>query len=380
MPRKNSNMRLKLSEIRENPHNPRVIADDNFKKLVKSIIDFPDMLEARPIVVNEDMMVIGGNMRLRACKEAGLEEAPVFVARWKKEKNPEFIIKDNVGYGDWDWDLLANEWDQNELIEWGLDIDWEADEEGADEISETPEIPETPKTKLGDLYELVSVESGITHQVQCGDSRGIIPSVSAFAFNDAPFDNDSILSKVFKNCKQATGLQFWIGSDRQVLSLCREFIDDFSRFFVHDFKIPTLISNKREMQLHALIPMFGRGDFNNMKQGFSSIIRVASERTIKNRTGTPMSKRVELPEVFILHFSKKGDCISDMFLHSGSTLIACEKNSRKCFGVEIETGYVDIAIKRWVNYMRDNNKDYKVLKNRTECFDFEERENVEKTT
>jgi ParB-like chromosome segregation protein Spo0J len=103
--------RTKLSEIRENPNNPRTIKEDKFEKLVRSIQTFPEMLEARPIVVNPDMIVLGGNMRLKACKAAGLQEAPVYVASWEESKAKEFIVKDNVGFGEWDWDILANEWD-----------------------------------------------------------------------------------------------------------------------------------------------------------------------------------------------------------------------------------------------------------------------------
>lgn len=115
--------KIKLSEIKPNPNNPRIIKDDKFKKLVKSIQEFPEMLELRPIVVNDDMIVLGGNMRLRACKEAGLKEVPVIKAsELTEEQQREFIIKDNVGFGEWDWEQLANEWDAEQLDEWGLDV------------------------------------------------------------------------------------------------------------------------------------------------------------------------------------------------------------------------------------------------------------------
>ena len=112
----------KVSEVKANPNNPRVIKDDKFKKLVKSIQDFPEMLELRPIVVNSDGIVLGGNMRLKACKEAGLKEVPVIKAEdLTEDQQKEFIIKDNVGFGEWDWEDLANNWDAEELTEWGLD-------------------------------------------------------------------------------------------------------------------------------------------------------------------------------------------------------------------------------------------------------------------
>ena len=115
--------KVKIGKIKNNPNNPRLIKDDKFKKLVKSIKEFPEMLEIRPIVVDKDNIVLGGNMRLRACQEAGLKEVYILQADKLTEKQQrEFIIKDNVGFGEWDWDDLANEWDVDELEDWGLDL------------------------------------------------------------------------------------------------------------------------------------------------------------------------------------------------------------------------------------------------------------------
>jgi hypothetical protein len=120
-----------INEIKPNPNNPRLIKDNKFKQLVKSIQDFPQMLELRPIVIDENNMVLGGNMRLKACIEAGLTDVPVLHANnLSEEKKKEFIVKDNVGYGEWDWDDLANNWNVEELTEWGLDIpNWSAGHE-----------------------------------------------------------------------------------------------------------------------------------------------------------------------------------------------------------------------------------------------------------
>jgi ParB-like chromosome segregation protein Spo0J len=116
-------VKVKISDIKANPNNPRIIKDDKFKKLVKSIKEFPKMLELRPIIVNDDMIVLGGNMRLKACKEAGMKEIPVIKAsELTEEQQREFIIKDNVGFGEFDWEMIANEWDAEQLEEWGLDI------------------------------------------------------------------------------------------------------------------------------------------------------------------------------------------------------------------------------------------------------------------
>jgi ParB-like chromosome segregation protein Spo0J len=118
--------KVKIGEVKMNPNNPRIIKDDKFKKLVKSIKEFPEMLEVRPIVVDDDGIVLGGNMRLKACKEAGLEE--ISIIRFNdlsEERKKEFIVKDNVGYGEWDWEIINSddsEWDINLLEKWGLDV------------------------------------------------------------------------------------------------------------------------------------------------------------------------------------------------------------------------------------------------------------------
>jgi DNA modification methylase len=157
---------IDIYQVKSNPNNPRVIKDDKFEKLVRSIKEFPKMLEIRPIVVNDDMIVLGGNMRLKACKAAGLTHVPIIKASdLTEEEQRQFIIKDNVSGGEWDWDMLANEWDVEELQEWGLDVpnygetELEAVE---DDFDATP--PEEPITVLGDLYEIGE------HRLLCGDS------------------------------------------------------------------------------------------------------------------------------------------------------------------------------------------------------------------
>ena len=128
--------KVKISSVKLNESNPRFIKDDKFKQLVKSIKEFPEMLKIRPIVVNNDNMILGGNMRLKACKEAGLKEVHIIKADdLSEEQQKEFIIKDNVGFGEWEWEMLANEWDNEQLEEWGLDVvgfDADADEFGED--------------------------------------------------------------------------------------------------------------------------------------------------------------------------------------------------------------------------------------------------------
>lgn len=114
---------VKTKDIIPNTENPRVIKDDKFKKLVQSIKDFPEMLEIRPIVVNSEMMILGGNMRLKAIQEIGIKEIPIIKAEnLTEQQQREFLIKDNVGFGEWDWDALANDWDYKELVDWALDV------------------------------------------------------------------------------------------------------------------------------------------------------------------------------------------------------------------------------------------------------------------
>jgi len=135
--------KVKISKVVPNENNPRFIKDYKFKKLVKSIQDFPEMLKLRPIVVNKDMVVLGGNMRLKACKEAGLKEVYILKAdELTEQQQREFIVKDNVGFGEWDWDILGNEWNSVQLEDWGMD-NWQNidDIETSDEFS----LPEGDK-------------------------------------------------------------------------------------------------------------------------------------------------------------------------------------------------------------------------------------------
>ena len=120
---------VKIGNVKSNPNNPRVIKDDNFRKLVNSIKEFPKMLKIRPIVVNDDMIVLGGNMRLKACKEAGLKEVPIIKASdLTEDEQRQFIIKDNVSGGEWDWDMLTSDWDTEKLEEWGLELPYTEDD------------------------------------------------------------------------------------------------------------------------------------------------------------------------------------------------------------------------------------------------------------
>ena len=140
---------IKISKLVANKKNPRIIKDSKFKQLVESIKEFPEMLKLRPIVVDDNMVILGGNMRYKASIEAGLKEVPVKIAKdLTEEQKNQFIIKDNVGFGEWDWDILANEWENKELKDWGMDV-WQPEEEVdysvLDDIDLDEEITEMKK-------------------------------------------------------------------------------------------------------------------------------------------------------------------------------------------------------------------------------------------
>jgi ParB-like chromosome segregation protein Spo0J len=152
-----------ISQIKPNPENPRIIKDHKFKQLVASIKSFPQMLELRPIVIDENNVVLGGNMRLKACIEAGLTDVPVVQAKDLTDlQKKEFIVKDNVGYGEWDWDDLANNWDEQLLTEWGLDIPDFAIAPSDDElIGNEKNNPPTIKITFASIEELQCAEADI---------------------------------------------------------------------------------------------------------------------------------------------------------------------------------------------------------------------------
>jgi len=154
---------VKLKDIKPNPNNPRIIKDEKFKKLVASIKEFPEMLEIRPIVVNKDMIVLGGNMRLKAIKEAGVTEVPCLIAdQLTEDQQRQFIIKDNVGYGEWDWEMIANEWDVEDLDKWGLDVPVFMEEPSMDElIGDEKNKPATMKITFESVEQLQKAEIDI---------------------------------------------------------------------------------------------------------------------------------------------------------------------------------------------------------------------------
>jgi DNA modification methylase len=181
---------MNINDIKLNEHNPRDITPEQFKKLKKSLQEFPEMLETRPLVIDENNVVIGGNMRLRVLRELGYTDVPVKqVTGWTEEQKKEFTIKDNLSYGQWDWEMLANEWDVEQLADWGLEIEgWEEEELEAKE--DNFEVPDEIQTdiQLGDIIEIGE------HRLMCGDSTDIAQveklmngEKADLAHNDPPY-------------------------------------------------------------------------------------------------------------------------------------------------------------------------------------------------
>lgn len=147
-------MKLPITDIRPNPTNPRTIKDEAFNKLVKSLKEFPEMLDVREIVVNTEYIILGGNMRFKAAQAAGFKEIPVKVVDWTEEKQNEFIIKDNVSGGEWDYDQLANQWEREQLEAWGLDLPALIDPDFYTADINTPTYePRNEKPDITELYD-----------------------------------------------------------------------------------------------------------------------------------------------------------------------------------------------------------------------------------
>ena len=388
----------KISAIKRNPNNPRILKDDKFVKLTQSIKDFPQMLEIRPIVVNDDMVVLGGNMRLKACKEAGLKEVPVIkVNDLTEEQQREFIIKDNVGFGEWDWDLLANEWDTDLLEDWGLELDFnpvDDDNDGLTDEDDVPEVTEEPVSKVGDIWLLGE------HRVMCGDSTSTkdIGSLmngekADMVFTDPPYNigfqgtmGDTTIDGKKVGMKDGyippNSIYEDIKNDKKTKEEFKLFIDSaldrikenvtggwyicFASTTIDELLIPLV---EKDMKWKSLIvwnknqsPMGGGhfrkkyepiayGYFNNNFYGieYSEDDVWDIDRTKKNDLH-PTMKPIPLIEKAIGYSSKKNGKVLDLFLGSGSTLIAAEKKNRKCYGMELDPKYIDVIIKRWQDY------------------------------
>lgn len=193
---------MKLSQLKLNPNNPRLIKDDKFKKLVTSLREFPEMMEKRPMVCVTDtdgkLYPLGGNMRLRALQELKYKEIPdnwvMLADEWSEEKRKEFVIKDNVSFGEWDWDTLANEWDEILLDKWGLDVPKETDTERLSELkfeSIYYEPEEKPNINLYDCIDTEKFDAKIEaiENSNLSDEKKNVLKMFAYRFLKIDFEN-----------------------------------------------------------------------------------------------------------------------------------------------------------------------------------------------
>jgi DNA modification methylase len=373
---------LKISEIKLNPNNPRLIKDDKFEKLVNSIKEFPEMLKIRPIVVNKDMIILGGNMRFKACKEAGLKEIPVIVAKeLTSDQEREFLIKDNVSGGEWDWSLL-NDWDKDELDTWGLDIpNFETEEVlEAQEDDFDGTIPEEPITVLGDLYEIGE------HRLLCGDSTDsdqvaklMNGEKADMVFTDPPY---GVSYTGGHNKKQRKGI---IADELQGEDLSSLFEDsintacifskDSAPFYIWyaggKSKETYLGLSKTPIEVRAVICWYkiksGSGAFMSQyipnyepciygyKQGKSiQWFGATDEKTVwefkKDNINDfhPTQKPIEVVERALNNSSQKNQLIYDAFGGSGSTMVGSHQLKRKAFLMELDPKYCDVIVKRMI--------------------------------
>ncbi len=363
---------VKINEVKSNPNNPRIIKDDKFKKLVASIKELPQMLELRPIVVNEDMVVLGGNMRLKACKEAGLKEIPIIKAsELNEEQQRAFIIKDNVGFGEWDWDALANEWDAEQLEEWGLDVpnlegveldavedDFEAD---ADTI-ETDIV-------IGDLFEIGE------HRLLCGDSTDsdsvaklMNGEKADMVFTDPPYgmsykgttfgkegiENDG--DDQWENVLQGAFQNMVLFSENSVLALCFS-PSRLDRFFkctegINFKRILTIYKPNRMgfpwqswILTSEIVALFENGKPEYIKENYKHDVYTFDyserpDKEVNHPTVKPLSIVTDI-------ISKtKGKSVLDLFLGSGTTMVAAHQLNRKCYGMELDPKYCQVIIDR----------------------------------
>lgn len=348
-----------INKIKTNPENPRIIKDDKYKKLVRSIEEFPEMLELRPIVVNKDMVILGGNMRHKAAKEAGLKEVPVIIAENLDEaKEREFIIKDNVGFGEWDWDALANLWEPEELYEWGLDLplDFETVEE-AESLEDDFEVNEDIETDivLGDLFEIGE------HRLLCGDSTDsdqvaklMNGEKADMVFTDPPYG----IGYEYNSHKDTKGEEYLKFCDEwfNVLQLNSELIIISTGWSYKQFwwnKNPsdemvwfdkTKQSGGRSFHLRKTEPIF---IFGKVKEKFTwDIFENQSNRGDGMRELHTCPKPISLISDIIQPQTKSNHIVLDIFLGSGTTMVASHQLKRKCYGMELDPKYCQVIIDR----------------------------------
>jgi DNA modification methylase len=369
-------MKLNIKEIKLNDHNPRDITPEMFEKLKKSIQEFPQMLETRPLVIDENNVVLGGNMRLRALTDLGYEEIPVQkVEGWSEEQKKEFIVKDNVSYGVWDWELLANSWDAEQLGDWGLEVPgWEKEELEAQE--DNFEVPDEIQTdiQLGDLFEIGE------HRLLCGDStdsdavaRLMDGQKADLLLTDPPYSSGgsqesgkttgSIGARgghTIKNDNLSTRGYRLLMQD--VLALCS---DVHSVFIFCDWKmwIETFdISERSGFRVRNMIVwdkmQMGMGmPFRNQHELCLFASKIAGKigdgatpNVLQHKRDREAEHKTPKPIELLSDLLKQIESINvfDPFLGGGSTMVASHQLKRRCYGMELDPKYCQVIIDRMI--------------------------------
>ena len=362
--------KVKISAIKSNPDNPRIIKDDKFKKLVKSIKSFPQMLELRPIVVNNDMVVLGGNMRLKACKEAGLTEVPIIKAsELTPEQEKEFIVKDNVGFGEWDWDILANEWDADLLEEWGLEgfpFDTETEIEAEEDDYTEPDNMQVDVV-LGDLIEIGE------HRLLCGDSTDsdqvaklMNGEKADMVFTDPPYGNGSSGKYGRGQLGVRTILNdetFKVVDDFFNLRVCQSYVF-FLQWRTFKEAIQTLENNNLKLKTIAVwdkknAGLNGAGGMSEQWEAIivagdikysrfgGNVFNVSREQKKRINSPHPHQKPIQLLSDVLEYFQDYKNLL-DPFSGSGSTMVAAHQLKRKCYGMELDPKYCQVIIDRMI--------------------------------
>ena len=415
---------MKLSDIKANPDNPRVIKDEAFNKLVQSIKDFPKMMALRPMVVDDNLTVLGGNMRLRALRHLGYKDIP---DEWVKrasdlteEEQKQFIIKDNVSVGDWDWDTLANEWDVQDLKDWGLEMpaDWGVERVEAKE--DDYEIPDEIETDIveGDIFDIGQ------HRLLCGSStqtdtwkRLMGDELADLVITDPPYNvaytggtkdaltmkNDSMADGDFYqflydfytalgSYTKAGGAWYVWHADSGGANFRRAMADagimvkqcliwvknsmvmgrqDYqwkhepclygwkpgaAHYFTDDRTKTTVIEDKIDPKKLKKDELLKIVEEMFSEKTSTTILR--ADKPLKNDLH-PTMKPILLLAPLIQNSSKNDEIVADGFLGSGSTMVASHQLNRKCYGIEISPKYCQVIIDR----MRNLDKELKIFKN-----------------
>lgn len=379
---KTSIKKMKLADLIPTENNPRQIKKDDFERLKKSIKSFPEMLDIREIVVDENNRILGGHQRVKALLANGEKEVNVKVVEGlSEEEKREFVIRDNIQNGEWDFDVLANEWDDLPLDDWGIELPIADIEEEIVE-DEAPEPPAEPKSKFGEIYQLGE------HRLMCGDSTDVEQVAvlmggekADIVFTDPPYgmnldtDFSGMKSEIFKGGIGGKKYEQGIVDDfdPQMVSAIFDSFDYVDEIFMwgadyYAQYIPKrndgswFVWDKRSNNNDDV-----EADESSDKQYGSCFELCWSKKHHKRELARvkwagifgmygedskrfhPTQKPVALSQWFLRKFSKEEDKVVDLYGGSGSTLIACEQLGRKCYMMELDPHYVDVIIERWEN-------------------------------